>query len=378
MPSLILWFIPPSIKAKQHFAILEYNDPYPRSILIIAVFIVSIVANLLTNLYFYAIAGPALSSIITANTALGVGIYLIGLLLPRMFDWPVVALANAYALGTFLILLSGNLITGMSWSSPNLSIVLFIPIWAFLLGGNWSGIIWSFAAAGMFIGLYWLEPLGIDFPQVFPLESLNEARLIGWLTSVLLIAVCLVAYLHSYAILSARLSAERSHYAHQAEHDSLTGLANRKLFYKRIDKALDFAIEEKLKAAIIYVDLNDFKPVNDKHGHQAGDEVLIAIAHQLKANVRSSDTVARLGGDEFGVVLDGINDTATINRVVQKLSDALIVTMNTGGETLTISASIGLSIAPDDGVDIESLMQVADSEMYKAKQASKKLRETES
>jgi diguanylate cyclase (GGDEF)-like protein len=153
---------------------------------------------------------------------------------------------------------------------------------------------------------------------------------------------------------------------HQALHDALTGLPNRRLFRQRIAQALDDL--GGLKTAVLILDLDRFKEVNDTLGHEAGDKLLQELGGRLRNAVRSSDTVARLGGDEFGVLLPrqaNVEDVVlTIERIRQAIEEPVIVQ----GLPLGVEASIGVAFAPDDAVDVESLLRRADVAMYRAKE----------
>ncbi len=157
----------------------------------------------------------------------------------------------------------------------------------------------------------------------------------------------------------------------QASNDSLTGLPNRGLLADRLEQALSLAKREQRIVALLYVDLDGFKLVNDSLGHSIGDSLLIEVAARLRARVRRSDTLARLGGDEFTVVLGSLPAKNAAMMVATMLLDALEPPFYIEDHQLTISASIGISIFPDDGLQASDLMQQADSAMYAAKRNGK-------
>ncbi len=142
---------------------------------------------------------------------------------------------------------------------------------------------------------------------------------------------------------------------------------NRTLLEEHALKAIDFAIAENLKAAMIYIDLDNFKPINDNLGHHSGDEVLKIVGQRLKHVVRSSDTVARLGGDEFAVLLHGAKDRGSIHFLSSKLLTALREPIEIEAGTVTITASLGVIIIPDDGTQLDMILRLSDSAMYEAK-----------
>ncbi|MEV4508176.1 diguanylate cyclase [Dactylosporangium sp. NPDC049525] len=156
---------------------------------------------------------------------------------------------------------------------------------------------------------------------------------------------------------------------HRASHDGLTGLANRALLRERLGAARGNA-RAGLPVAMLLVDLDGFKQVNDEHGHVAGDHLLTVVAERLLAGVRTCDTVARLGGDEFAVLLDGMDVRDDVHAVADRLLTALQAPADHNGATLTPRASIGVSLW-DGEIPIDALMHDADVAMYKAKTGGK-------
>ena len=154
---------------------------------------------------------------------------------------------------------------------------------------------------------------------------------------------------------------------HLAHHDPLTGLANRLLLTDRIHQAIARAKREKRRMAIIFHDLDNFKPVNDCHGHLVGDFLLREVARRVQACVRESDTVGRIGGDEFVIVLPVAGDAEDALLVARKIHDALLVPFEVEGHVLKISTSIGVALYPEHGLDESALIINADNAMYFAK-----------
>ena len=158
---------------------------------------------------------------------------------------------------------------------------------------------------------------------------------------------------------------------HRAFHDELTGLANRALFFDRVDHALLQAARADAQAAVLFIDLDDFKAINDRLGHAAGDAVLQQVAKRLAACMRSADTVARLGGDEFGVLLEGIAGPRAVEAGERVLA-ALEAPIDVAGEPLVVAASIGMAISGTDVSDVEDLLRRGDLAMYDAKRNGKR------
>ena len=154
---------------------------------------------------------------------------------------------------------------------------------------------------------------------------------------------------------------------HAANYDLLTDLPNRGLFFDRLGQALALVRRDGQRGALLFLDLDHFKEVNDHFGHAAGDSVLVVAAQRLREQVRESDTVARLAGDEFTVILPHLIHIEDGHRVAEKILAALSIPMDIGGRSVSIGASIGVVIFPDHGDTAEAILQAADTAMYEAK-----------
>ncbi len=161
----------------------------------------------------------------------------------------------------------------------------------------------------------------------------------------------------------------RQRIQHMALHDGLTGLPGRSLFQDRLDQAMRLARRNQTQVAVLYVDLDRFKPINDTYGHDAGDLVLRETARRIESCLRGSDTVARMGGDEFGVVLQEILRADDAAAIGEKIVDALCRPIPDGEKSYEVGASVGASLYPVDGEDMESLLRDADRAMYRSKRA---------
>jgi diguanylate cyclase (GGDEF)-like protein len=157
----------------------------------------------------------------------------------------------------------------------------------------------------------------------------------------------------------------------QAHYDALTQLPNRLLFRDRLAQELASAMAGMQRSALLYVDLDHFKKVNDSMGHAAGDQVLHIVAQRLRTCVKDGDTVARLGGDEFTVILRAINSPEAARVISRRIIEALQQPINIGGHDHRVCASVGVTMFPDDGNTIEELMRNADTAMYQAKESGR-------
>ncbi|MDX1584251.1 MAG: EAL domain-containing protein, partial [Thermoanaerobaculia bacterium] len=151
-------------------------------------------------------------------------------------------------------------------------------------------------------------------------------------------------------------------------HDELTGLANRSMIVDRLMMALNQAERRKGLLAVVFMDIDGFKPVNDTLGHDVGDELLKGVAERLRSVVRSEDTIARFGGDEFVVLISELRAPEDTGRIGTKLTDAIRQPFEAGGHEVSVTTSVGIAVYPDDGRDADTLMRHADQAMYKSKE----------
>ncbi len=210
--------------------------------------------------------------------------------------------------------------------------------------GEWIGEIWDRRKDGSFY------PKWAHIRAVHPHGADNEPD----------------GYVASFTDLSAHKEAEERIHT-LAYHDVLTGLPNRLLLHDRLEHALAKAQRRSQAVAVLYLDLDNFKNINDSLGHAVGDQLLIEVANRLRASVRDMDTVARLGGDEFVVLLENLEDTAAAASVAAKVHAGLARPIQVGSQSLHADASIGIALYPADGDNAASLLQNADTAMYQAK-----------
>jgi len=152
-----------------------------------------------------------------------------------------------------------------------------------------------------------------------------------------------------------------------AYHDELTGLPNRGLLYDRLGLAIAHAYRQASHLAVLFLDLDDFKAVNDSLGHGSGDRLLVDLATRLRRSVRAGDTVARFGGDEFVVLLDGVSGAEDAAHVAAKVLEAVRAPFRLEGHGVSIGASVGVSVYPADGTSPDALVRSADAAMYRDK-----------
>lgn len=158
---------------------------------------------------------------------------------------------------------------------------------------------------------------------------------------------------------------------HRALHDPLTELANRILFFDRLRQSIHAARRESTQVALVMLDLDGFKAVNDAYGHAVGDEVLKEVGARLRRGLRATDTAARIGGDEFAWILPRATSRDGVRRTVRKRLDAVEAPLMAGRKKISVGVSAGIALYPEDGRDADTLLRQADSTMYTAKRGAR-------
>ncbi|MEA2099589.1 MAG: EAL domain-containing protein [Campylobacterota bacterium] len=163
------------------------------------------------------------------------------------------------------------------------------------------------------------------------------------------------------------LDLQREQLEYQANHDSLTGLANRILFMDRLQQSINLAQINNKKVAVLFIDLDHFKEINDSLGHHIGDKVLVEVTKRINNRMKKSDTLSRLGGDEFCIILNDVEELENLSEIILQWKEDLKEAISINNNTMYIGMSVGISIYPNDGKNGSTLLQNADAAMYKAK-----------
>ena len=191
--------------------------------------------------------------------------------------------------------------------------------------------------------------------------------LVGTLAASITVVLAIQQHNRALSELLDTVTSQRDLIYHQAMHDPLTGLASRRLARDRIYRACARATRQHGRVALLFIDLNGFKAINDQHGHEAGDALLQAVGKRLTSTIREIDTAARLGGDEFLVLCVDPGETDDIGALADRLLAALIEPVEHGNRSLRVGASIGIALFPDHAASAEQLLACADHAMYRAK-----------
>jgi len=252
-------------------------------------------------------------------------------------------------------------------------IVLYVSVRAMLAGyrpARFFLLAWS--ALLVFIALGALRNFALVPTHFVTVNGLH----IGLALDILLLSFALADRINTLKRATASAQAamrEREHVVeqlrHMAQHDPLTGLPNRISMQQRLALAIEFAKRNRKKLAVMLVDLDDFKRINDARGHPVGDHVLVAVAGRLRSSVRGSDTVARYGGDEFVVLAGELDRAQDAGHIAEKIADMVSVPLAVDGAVEKVGCSIGISLYPDNSEVPEVLIERADRAMYAAKTA---------
>jgi len=245
---------------------------------------------------------------------------------------------------------------------------LLFAVWLFTLSGlRYVVALWAYGA--LLLGSMVAHALALELPFCQTISLLLQLLIVGVLAGAA--GYMMEQQWRRLFVQTEWLESERKSHAHRAMHDALTGLPNRHSLHQRLEEALHRARRNGHPLSLLFIDLDDFKPINDRHGHRLGDQVLVELAQRLRGAVREMDLVARLGGDEFVVLAEGTTTAGTAQGLAPKLLEVIqrgiAVSGTTGPRILRVTASIGIAGYPQHGQEARQLLQHADQAMYQAK-----------
>jgi diguanylate cyclase (GGDEF)-like protein len=332
-------------------------------ILIVYSFIIA-----LTIVYIVAFAPIPQSSIFITVVLLLLLLGSYGTILFALRQWGAYELCCHLATGfAALVIAGGVVVSGGPLISPATPVNVIPIILAFVLLGQRAGLLW---AQWVLLAHLMLIVLGLQvfqYPQLLDTRFMAVHHAIHWAVTYGAIIGLMMVFDSINSRLKLERDQERARLAHMASHDPLTDLPNRAGFDEQLDKSIARADRHANVLALLVLDLDGFKPINDALGHAAGDLVLKTVSDRLRKNIRINDTVARLGGDEFAIILEGIKDPAGVQAIALKINRVICEPMAAIPCELAISASIGIALHPLHSRDKYQLIKFADTAMYEAK-----------
>jgi diguanylate cyclase (GGDEF)-like protein len=293
------------------------------------------------------------------------GVYLIAPLLLTASRWDLLPTNRGARLEALVLVLGMLILTRLMMQYVNLLRPAEIVLFVLLPGVLWAALRFSVIGASLAIFLSALIVLGVGVVSFGGLSGATTPRDV-YALQISMMTMALGGLFVSAALAERRYSEMRLDML--ANHDPLTGLPNRSYFQDFLGHALARAQRGQSQVSLLFIDLDRFKHINDSQGHVVGDQVLRVVADRLREHLRADDFVARLGGDEFAVILTHPPASRAASRVAGKLMQALSESFKLDQRRYAISASIGISVYPDDGLDAHTLLRQADLAMYQAKQ----------
>jgi len=282
----------------------------------------------------------------------------------RYADCSTAVMAAVLVASSFGIVISG----GISYS-PFTQLLVIPPLMAFFFTSVHGGVTTTAVTVAFTLVVITLENNGVSFPETIKPEHLPVVQSLTLLVE--FVFVTTLAFVYEYTSESLRIERDIDHQnaVRLAQTDQLTGLANRRAFDEVVTNrmALYAAMQPVHTFTLCYLDLDGFKPINDRHGHDVGDQVLRAVSIRLRSALRGTDLVGRHGGDEFVLLLDELGSAPAVDAMAKRFLKLICEPIETSAGLVTIGGSFGFSIFPTHGADPEALKKAADAAMYEAK-----------
>lgn len=271
---------------------------------------------------------------------------------------------------TYVSIGGAILCTGGAPYSPALPSLLVAAVLTFcLLGPRFGTAFVVLAPSAVLFQWYGTEHWGWQLPLMQSHLDPRADILVVTCFNFFIVLAVLMAYERINSRLRAALAVDRQRLADLASLDDLTGLGNRRKFQERLAEACARCDRGAHQLAVLYLDLNGFKAVNDTHGHLVGDHLLVAVAQRLRGALRAEDFVARLGGDEFAVILEPVQTREGVAEVEEKIRQQIGLPIQVDGLPLSVGASIGVALYPVDTARADNLLRQADAAMYREKRS---------
>lgn len=353
------WFVPLEIRTDK--------AQRTRAFIVIGIILINLVICVLIGSALFATSLSHKAKM--AATVVVVGSALLYCTALGLFRWrhSYLLAGNLAVAAVYFAVLAGVLLTGGYGVSPIMPLWIVVPVFVFPLAGPRSGMVWAIVIFLTMITLLVSNLVGFKAWQLSDPETLQVIERVLPVILCFMVVTALIIYERLNEQLNQWLQEERQRFAFKASHDSLTDLPNREEFYSRLETALRESNHKRLQMALVYIDLDGFKPVNDMHGHFAGDKVLKITAQRIKEVLRHTDVAARIGGDEFALILHGVQKRSDIDLALNKLLHTLSIPIDIEGREVQVHASAGVAIFPQDSRDMLALCRLADNAMYAAK-----------
>lgn len=322
------------------------------------------VANLV-NAFAYNL--PLKNLIISLSFTIPLTIVFVGLpLLIRQFNrFNLCVHIGLFFITTAIVL--GVAITGGPLTSTAALLLVVPPMFGFCLGGFKIGIIWMIISFILLTIGSTLELIGLEYPMVTPTDSFKANQLVNMGLGFITTMSIMIIYEYTNNRLKKSLTQDRNKFRHAASHDALTGAGNRNMFYEHLERTWHRATRHGNMFAIIVIDLDGFKAINDQYGHAVGDQVLITATERLHKAIRGSDILCRLGGDEFSIILEHLREPPEIIAAAERVRKVFEEDFLDIPGSYQLGASIGSAIFPNDSSDLQTLEKLADQRMYAEK-----------
>lgn len=357
--ALMDWFVPREVRTDK--------AQRTRAYVVIGIILVNLAICLAASLALLATnlsPGAMLAGmVLTIESAL---LYVLALAVFRQRHSYVLA-GNIAVMAVYIAVLSGVLLTGGYRDSPIMPLWIVVPVFVFPLAGPRSGMVWAIVVFVTMIVLLAASLYGFHAWQLSDPDTLQLIERVLPVVLCFMVVIALIIYEKVNEQLNRWLHEERKRFAFKASHDSLTDLPNREEFYSRLETAMRESNLKRQQMALVYIDLDGFKPINDTFGHYAGDRVLKITSQRIREVIRHTDVAARMGGDEFALILNGVQKRSDIDLALNKLLHTLAIPIDIEGREVQVRASAGVALFPQDARDPLTLCRLADSAMYNAK-----------
>lgn len=266
------------------------------------------------------------------------------------------------------VLLGASFILG-GLMSPTMIFLLAVPVLASTLMHSRWAYFWTAITVAGWLLIADLEYMGVQMTRITHPSNVGIVQVMALLGTILVVMAVLGSYVSATNRLRKEMQLTNQRLDYLASHDSLTSIPNRRTFFEQAQRCLQRSIRSKRSFALLVIDLNDFKQINDRLGHKVGDAVLLHFAQRMSEGFRDTDFIGRLGGDEFGVLLEPVENAAGVSEVIERFRACGPSKLDVDGNSVLYDFAVGVAIYPEQGQTILDLYDAADGHMYHSKKA---------